>query len=138
MAAEYLFVYGTLRKGFAPGSVLIPQNHVTFIGKGFLQGRLFEVDDYPGAILSENPADRVRGEVYSLHEPQAVLARLDDYEGCGANHPEPHEYKREKHTVSLEEGGPVMAWVYLFTGPTDSLRRIVSGDYMKFVQGKEG
>ncbi len=136
-ASEYLFVYGTLRKSLTPGKLLIPEGHVEYVGRAHLHGKLFEVGGYPGAVLSEDPNDQVKGEVYLLNDPQAILARLDEYEGCGSAYDEPHEYKRLKLVVALEDGGPVCAWVYLYNWPTGSLTQIESGDYLEFIGGGE-
>lgn len=134
MAAEYLFVYGTLRRGTQIGRKLLPQHLTEFVGNGLYQGKLFELGGYPGAVPSDAPDDRIRGEVYLLHEPQAILKRLDEYEGCSPQQPEPHEYKRVKAEILLKDGGSVSAWVYLFNRPTAKYKRIVSGDYIEFIK----
>jgi len=132
MTAEYLFVYGTLRRGLKPGKLLMTEGHVEYVGWALMQGKLFEIGGYPGAVLSEEPGDQIKGEVFLLNEPHTVLARLDEYEGCGPGDPEPQEYKRLKYDVVLEDGGLLCAWVYLFNRPTTGLTRIASGDYLDF------
>ena len=102
---------------------------------GDLRGRLFLVKDFPGAdfpgaVDSSSSEDRVRGEVYELHDEPALLEKLDEYEECSPNDPKPTLYRREKRNVVLEDGRTVEAWVYLFNRPTDGLPRIRSGDFL--------
>ena len=136
MALEYLFVYGTLRKRLPSGRFLLLASHAEFVGNGMVQGKLYEVEGYPGLVLSGNPKDQVAGEVL-LTEPQAILERLDEYEGCSTIYPQPQEYKRVKGTIVLEEGRSVSAWIYLFNRPTAKLKQIISGDFLEFIQAKQ-
>lgn len=134
MAPEYLFVYGTLRRGAQTGNRLLPSHLIEFVGSGLYQGKLFELGGYPGAVPSDASDDQIKGEVYLLREePLAILDRLDEYEGCSPRQPEPYEYKRVQTEILLE-GGSVMAWVYLFNRSTAKRKRIVSGDYLEFIQ----
>ena len=66
-------------------------------------------------------ADRVTGEVYALHDPDRAFPILDSYETS--------EYSREKHLIRLKNGDTVQAWIYIYVCPTDTFRRIESGDY---------
>jgi gamma-glutamylcyclotransferase (GGCT)/AIG2-like uncharacterized protein YtfP len=56
---------------------------------------IYNLDTYPGLVLSSDAHSIVYGEVYELKPELAarVLAILDDYEGCGASDPIPHEYR---------------------------------------------
>ena len=134
MAPEYLFVYGTLRQQFLPGRRLMLSGQVEFAGHGVVQGILFDIDGYPGLVLSDNTDDQVKGEVYLLIKPQAVLERLDEYEGCSPNFREPQEYKRVQGDVLLADGRTVKAWIYLFNHSTEKLQRITSGDFLDFLR----
>lgn len=101
------------------------------VGPASCQGRLYLVAHYPGIVASDDPADRVIGEVYRLGE-SALLDALDDYEGCGAGDPPPHEFVRRRHPVRC--GGRAFdAWVYFYTGSVAGLPRIASGDFLRHV-----
>ena len=84
-----------------------------FVGMGEWQAQLFKVNDYVGAIASENPDDYVIGELYEVTEEQ--LAELDEYEECSENFPEPREYIRKIVSIDTETGS-VKAWVYEYNG----------------------
>lgn len=130
----FIFVYGTLRKGTAAPMHRILARHGKFVADGFMQGRLYDVGDYPGAIESDSPGDRVYGELYRIANGGVVLPILDQYEGCTGKFPAPHEYIRNKLPVTRLGGGKVSAWVYLFNHDVSGLERIASGDYLKHLR----
>lgn len=126
---EFLFVYGTLRRqaGRAMGRWLARQTD--YVGNGTVRGRLYLVTDYPGFVASRDPQDCVRGEVYRLRYPVAILARLDEYEGYGPRFPTPNEFIRARQHVRLASTAIITAWIYLYNLPVDTLSRIDSGDF---------
>ena len=82
-----------------------------------MQGCLYDLCAYPGAIPSTNPAAWVRGDLFELNTPETMLATLDAYEG--------ERFCRAPQRVYL---GPneQLAWVYLFCG-TPPGARILNG-----------
>jgi len=100
-----------------------------FVGHARVRGRLYELGGYPGVVSAADTDAWVHGEVYELTEPHEVLARLDDYEGCGASDSEPHEYRRECAEVWMATGAREEAWVYRYLGSIAGKREIESGDY---------
>ncbi len=137
MTAEYLFVYGTLRKDIVraerPG---ILEEHGIYCGEGWLYGELYEIDHYPGAVISEENSHCVKGEIYSVLKGTRVWQVLDDYEECSDAYPEPREYRRVQQEIHMESGERVTAWVYLYNRDTEGLERIESGDYLEYLAGK--
>lgn len=133
MGKELIFVYGTLRKNTAAPMHTILIEHCSYHGSGILKGKLYEVDGYPGAILSANPADKVLGELYAIND-EKVLAMLDTYEECTALFPTPHEYIRSICPISQPDMQEVNAWVYLYNHDISTLSPILSGDYMDFLE----
>lgn len=127
--SDYLFVYGTLRRNGENGVNRLLAPYADFVGAAVYQGRLYRVDDYPGAVPSDRPQDRVYGEVYRLRCPDTALARLDEYEECGPAFPAPAEYLRRKQRVTLKSGEAVAAWVYIYNRPTARLQPIPSGEF---------
>jgi gamma-glutamylcyclotransferase (GGCT)/AIG2-like uncharacterized protein YtfP len=131
---EYLFVYGTLRQQVAHPLHTFLVYSADFIGLGYVQAKLYVVEHYPGAVLTDDPTSRVLGEVYLLRRPEKVLNKLDAYEGCTRDYPQPHEYKRKKVSVKLENGPNITAWMYEYNLPTKNLKLIPSGDYLDFIK----
>jgi len=128
-----LFVYGTLRKDCRNGIHRMLAGDAKFIGHARMRGRLVQVrggpGGYPGLVRATAARAWVRGEVYVLENPDDVLARLDEYEGCGPRDARPHEYERVQHEAILESGANILVWVYLYTGSTAEKVDILSGDY---------
>ncbi len=95
-----VLVYGTLKRGCSAHGLLRP---AVYMGRGVAWGyTLLAEGRYPVAV--EAPAGcRVVGEVYRV--PASVLARLDRYEGG--------LYERRRVEVEMEEGGVVVAWMYV-------------------------
>ncbi len=128
---HYLFVYGTLRRDRRHEMYRLLARYANFIGDATFQGRLFLVDEFPGATLSNNPNDIVRGEVYRLDSPDLVLRRLDDYEEFDPRVPDQSLYRRELVDILLNNGKCIRAWIYLYNRPTESLPPILSGDFLE-------
>ena len=76
MPDEFIFVYGTLRKGAANAMHGVLARYGEYFCDGMMQGRLYEVDGYPGAIASDNPEDVVQGELYRMIEREKILPQL--------------------------------------------------------------
>lgn len=122
---DYLFVYGTLlRQSQTKMSTMLLSNS-KFIELASVQGRLYDIGEYPGLIQSDKKSHQVKGEVFKLNNPDLTLQKLDDYEGC--------EYKRIKTSVTLDNDKKVESWLYIFSLPTDEYTCIESGDYMAYL-----
>ena len=130
MTAEFIFVYGTLRKQMASDRHDVLAKHCEYFSDGVMQGTLYEVCGYPGAIESSDASDKVCGELYQMLDGKLVLARLDEYEECSDRFPMPHEYSRKRLSIELIGGGSVLAWVYLYSHDASKLRQILTGDYL--------
>jgi len=105
-----------------------------YVTDACVQGRLYDVGTYPAAIESTNPAQKVYGEVYRILRRDMLLAALDDYEGCSDKYSKPHLYQRKQLTVSGLNGDEIVAWIYLYNYSVNGLRRIESGDYMRYIE----
>lgn len=104
-----------------------------FITSGFLLGKLYKVDDYPGAIVTQQIDERVYGQIYSLQNEEQVLNELDKYEETGVDFSEPCEYIREVVEVFDDFGMVFNCWVYLYNWPVDDLVHIPSGNYQAYL-----
>ena len=133
MSEEYIFVYGTLRKsaGMDPHHFL--EGLCEYYSEGSIQGRLYEVNGYPGAVESDVVKERIFGELYLIVDADRIFSLLDEYEECSEGYPEPHEYVRRRLFVSVADGAYVQAWVYVYNCDVSGLFQIKSGDYSDFV-----
>jgi len=124
---SYLFVYGSLMStaGHRMGARL--HREARRIGAATMQGRLYRVSWYPGAVDSADPAQRVHGEVWALEDPQRALAWLDDYEGVAPGHGEGGDYRRLERPVRLASAAELTAWVYLYQREVTRLPAISDG-----------
>jgi gamma-glutamylcyclotransferase (GGCT)/AIG2-like uncharacterized protein YtfP len=132
MTSDRLFVYGTLMRDFDHPMARMLSRNADFIGPARCRGRLYLVKHYPGLVLSDDASDAVFGEVYRLHQPEALLREFDMYEACGEGFAEPTQYVRQMLPVTLESAGEaVEVWTYLYNWPVADLTRIASGRFME-------
>jgi len=128
-ATPYLFVYGTLQKAFAHPLHRLLSRYAHYKGKAYLFGRLYEIDNYPGAIRTKSCKEKVYGELYRLKSPSLVLPLLDRYEECDARFPKPHEYRRIITDLYTDSGKHIRAWAYLYNRPVHPKKRVPTGRY---------
>jgi gamma-glutamylcyclotransferase (GGCT)/AIG2-like uncharacterized protein YtfP len=129
----YFFAYGTLRKNAASPLSALLAREAEFVAQGALRAALYDLGSYPGAVLSDDPFDRVAGDVYWLRDAQALFDVLDAYEECSQHYKQPHEYRRALVDVATPDAAPLSAWTYLYNRPTGTLQRIAGGDYLRFL-----
>jgi gamma-glutamylcyclotransferase (GGCT)/AIG2-like uncharacterized protein YtfP len=134
---EFIFVYGTLRSRTASRMRETLMLHCEYFSDGHMQGKLYEVGHYPGAVESQFSVDRVYGELYRIVDNDSVLTRLDDYEECTDHFPEPHEYIRNQIPITLAGGDTVIAWAYIYNRDISQLKHINSGDYLTYANEHE-
>lgn len=136
MTSGHLFVYGTLLLEVEHLVGALLRVHGQMIGRGTIQARLYDLGAYPGAIMSDSSGDAVFGEIYRVNEWGRVVHRIDAYEGCSDNDPEPHQFQRCSVPVNLNSGTSIMAWAYFYTGEPVVNRRISSGDYGAYLRNR--
>ncbi len=145
----HLFVYGSLvsTQTQAFGRALRQRlaRESTLIGPATLNGRLYDLGRYPGAVDGSGPREVVHGELVLLAKPLASLLWLDAYEGIrpGGGR-EDEEYKRVERIVrrvgaGVEAGAApgaqpaardVKAWVYLYRRDVTGMTRVASGRWV--------
>jgi gamma-glutamylcyclotransferase (GGCT)/AIG2-like uncharacterized protein YtfP len=112
-----LFVYGTLRSGSSATAARALHARAVRVGTGSIAARRLDLGAYPGAVPSDDPTDRVAGEVWAI-TPGAetdLLRLLDDYEGCA---PDPTPlFRRALTPVRCDDGRTRRAWVYYYARP---------------------
>jgi gamma-glutamylcyclotransferase (GGCT)/AIG2-like uncharacterized protein YtfP len=129
----YLFVYGSLLSSIEHPMHILLTKDATSMGKGYFQGKLYDLGEYPGAVASSNQNDRVTGELYLLHNKN-ILSTLDMYEGYDEMNVESSLFKRETVTVISENGTPQRAFIYLYNASVSDKSVICPGDYSIFKQ----
>ena len=127
----HLFVYGTLMSGQKNPMQQILARSAAPIGPGRMRGRLFLLDEYPGLVDSDDPAEAVLGEVWRLLDLE-VLRTLDEYEGCLPQGSAPPLFVRSARPVEMDGDGTLTAWVYVYARSTAGQRAIPSGDWRAF------
>ncbi|ASU35019.1 gamma-glutamylcyclotransferase family protein [Mucilaginibacter xinganensis] len=124
---SYLFVYGSLLDDKNKFAIYLKDN-CTFYADGKLTGKLYDIGEYPGAILQTEDANYVHGKVFLINKPQALFEQLDDYEGYGETQPQPNEFIRVLADIAVE-AELLRCWTYLYNLPVEEFKQIVSGNY---------
>ena len=121
---DLLFVYGTLRDEKNNYGAFLHQNSVLF-GNAKLRASLFDLGDYPGAVINSDGPDEVQGILLKMNDPEKVMGVLDIYEGFGVDQPQPNEFVRILTEVETIQG-PVSCWVYVYNLSVAHLRPLVA------------
>jgi gamma-glutamylcyclotransferase (GGCT)/AIG2-like uncharacterized protein YtfP len=129
-AGENLFVYGTLRRGFANEPAALLHRSARFLGPAKVRGRLYLISTYPGLVPSEDGDRWVHGEAYRLDSPEIIIPKLDKYEGCGPADPHPHEFRRTTVPVLLDSNQWIEAIAYIYALPIQGKQQILSGEFL--------
>jgi len=124
---SYLFVYGSLMSTARHRMGARLHREARRVGAATMQGRLYRVSWYPGAVDSTDPTQRVHGEVWALDDPKRALAWLDEYEGIAPGRGEGGEYRRLERRVRLATGAELTAWVYLYQREVTRLAALPDG-----------
>jgi gamma-glutamylcyclotransferase (GGCT)/AIG2-like uncharacterized protein YtfP len=130
--ADLVFFYGTLMAGFDRRRRAGIDDKLRYIGRGSIQGALFDLGIYPAAVPS--PDGHIWGEVYDMSDAAPVLEALDEIEGYREDDPDRSLYLRRQVEVTLPDGTRALAWVYFYNAPLGQAERIASGDYLEHVK----
>jgi gamma-glutamylcyclotransferase (GGCT)/AIG2-like uncharacterized protein YtfP len=131
---ETVFFYGTLMAGFDRRRRAGIDTRMHFVGRGWIEGALFDLGLFPAAIPS--PGGRIQGEIYTVDDDPSVLAKLDEIEGFRPSDPDTSLYTRVQIAATLESGDSEQAWVYFYNAPLGRAERIPSGDYLEHLRIK--
>jgi gamma-glutamylcyclotransferase (GGCT)/AIG2-like uncharacterized protein YtfP len=112
-----LFIYGSLHPDRAPAAIAATAKRLRHFGSATVQGRVYDLGEYPGLILSEDSSECVRGEVFLLPEgPEGLemLARLDAYEDYRPQDPKNSLFLRQMTMATVDDGRRRPCWVYTY------------------------
>jgi gamma-glutamylcyclotransferase (GGCT)/AIG2-like uncharacterized protein YtfP len=130
--SDLVFFYGTLMAGFDRRRRAGIDDRLRYIGRGAIQGALFDLGLYPAAVPA--PDGYVWGEVYEMTGAAVVLAALDAIDGYTEDNPDQSLYTRSRASVLLPDSTMAEAWVYFYNAPLGKAARIRSGDYLEHVK----
>jgi acetylornithine aminotransferase/acetylornithine/N-succinyldiaminopimelate aminotransferase len=133
---EYLFVYGTLRPQLLPAELKELLGTMRRIDQGSVPGKLFDLGDYPGAVIDPNTESRIIGEILELPDDQSILAALDAYEGFDREDLDSSLFTRIKHQAELDNGLRMECWVYVYNRQTSLAPIISHGDYLMTMEAQ--
>jgi gamma-glutamylcyclotransferase (GGCT)/AIG2-like uncharacterized protein YtfP len=126
---QFVFVYGTLLPRFVPAAMRDVIARLDLYGEGSVRGVLFDLGEYPGAVLDKASDNRVYGRVFQLSQDFPAIEALDRYEGY---EPAAHNmslFVRKLEDVELTTGATIECWVYEYNGDPQGAPIIASGRY---------
>ncbi|TDB68830.1 gamma-glutamylcyclotransferase family protein [Arundinibacter roseus] len=126
--ANYLFVYGTLMRGFNNPFAATLRKHSSFAGLGHFTGELYRISWYPGALYLPKSTTSVHGEVYKLIHFETLIEQLDLYEEIDSNEAQ-SLYIRREVPVMTERQEVISCWTYLYNQPVLAADLIPSGRF---------
>ena len=129
-APVYILFYGTLMRGFELRRRTGIEALLRFVGTGAARGALFDLGPYPAAVRAEGT---VRGEVYAVTDPAALLPRVDAVECYLPDDPARSEYVRVPARVAVDGAADRTAWIYYYAQPLRGAAWIPSGDYREYI-----
>jgi gamma-glutamylcyclotransferase (GGCT)/AIG2-like uncharacterized protein YtfP len=104
-------------------------DRLTYLGRGWVSGQLYDVGLYPAAVPASE--GRIWGEVYEASDPQPVLDALDEIEGYDPADADRSLYQRQEVEVTFPDGlVTTTAWIYFYNAPLGHAELIPSGDYL--------
>lgn len=137
-ASHYIFVYGSLRRGFHSPAYEYISRYFNFFGDAKVKGRLFDLGEYPAAAPVQDDSFII-GELYIIKDENEfswAIAQLDDYEGVVVEAGEQPLYRREIVDVFFNDA-IVPAWIYWYNGDVSGKPIIESGDVMQYLSQKK-
>jgi len=134
---DYLFAYGTLRKGFGLQMLKNISHNIDYVGSGAINGALYDIGEYPAALPTEDKNSKIAGEIYQLKHSRKMFRLLDEYEGYDRKDLQNSEYYRRRETLELDNGDKIKVWVYWYNFPVNDKMKIEDSDYLNYLKGKE-
>lgn len=129
---QFLFVYGTLLQ---PGNEFAAylNKHCKFISDGKIKGRLYDIGEYPGAVIDNTEEHYIYGVIFMMDNPETILKVIDDYEGIGDLYSHPQEYIRKIVEVDTTND-TINCCMYLYNLPVASYYEVTTGNYIQYLK----
>lgn len=120
---DYIFVYGTLRKGFGNHRRFLNNPGAEFIGNAVTKEKYAMYASGIPFVNKNHKVSNIKGEVYLVD--LYVLKNIDALEG------HPDWYYREKVDCILDDGKEIKAWIY-FNNFASEESIVESGDFLDY------
>ena len=118
MKSIKIFVYGTLKKGYALNNELRDSK---FIGNGIIKGYKMYSNGYFPMITKGDKSNAVTGEIYEVSDEE-TLRVLDMIEGA---------YIRTKEKALLTNGQKIDVEVYVYRYLINDCQKIKTGEWTR-------
>lgn len=128
---EYLFLYGTLLVDGVPDEVAGAVRSLRRIGPAHVRGRLYDLGEYPGAILAPSSKTLIHGEIFQVPVTADVLNAIDEYEEFYPANKEDSLFIRTKAEATLTNGQQVYCWMYVYNDDPGTAPLLADGVYPK-------
>lgn len=102
-----------------------------------MNGRVFDLGEYPGAVFDPLATSRVQGRVFEMPSDAQFLAQLDRYEEYSPEKNGESLFVRKKCPVMLDTGVEMRCWVDLYNQDLRDATVISSGDYASWIADRE-
>jgi len=129
--SRYLFVYGTLDPKHAPSEIAPTVAKLRPLGKASVQGLLYDLGEYPGAVFNGSAKRKISGTVFRIPDDPQILRQLDDYEGFTPSDPRKSLFVRELRPVKLAAGPVLRCWVYTYNRDPGTAQLIPARPYRR-------
>ncbi len=129
---RYLFIYGTLLPEYAPGEIAGTVNRLSCLGEASVPGRLYDLGEYPGAVLDPSAKTKIFGRVYELPDEADTLRALDSHEEFYPNDLGKSLFVRKRATVTLNNSESLPCWVYVYNRDIGGAKLLADGSYKKY------
>jgi gamma-glutamylcyclotransferase (GGCT)/AIG2-like uncharacterized protein YtfP len=129
--SDFIFVYGTLLPGLAPPEIAPAVAQLRSVAQGSVQGVLYDLGEYPGAVIDLPDIDLLEKEVrgcipgmiFQIPD-HGLLRQLDEYEGYDPASPTASLFVRKLYEVRLDDGHTLSCWVYVYNQNPGNARKV--------------
>ncbi|HTB97778.1 MAG TPA: gamma-glutamylcyclotransferase family protein [Terracidiphilus sp.] len=129
--STFLFAYGTLKAGLAPRHLAHVVARLRRSGQGTVAGTIYDLGDYPGAVLDAASEKKFYGTVFEVPEDPELWRELDAYEEYEPDLPAVSQFVRVRTMVQMIEGGSLECWIYVYNRDVEGANVIQSGAWKK-------
>ena len=128
---EHLFLYGTLLPGEAPKEIAALVKRFRRLGPAHVRGRLYDLGEFPGAILDSSSRTTIHGELVALPSDGQILEALDRYEEFDPAAPKKSLFVRKKARIQMANGSIREGWIYVYNRHPGKAKLVRGGDYLR-------
>ena len=126
---DYLFLYGTLLTDQAAAATTAEA--FRSLGPAWVLGKLYDLGEYPGALLVPSSNSKIHGEVFELSSASATLKALDQYEEFDPENEPDSLFVRTRVRANLTSGNYVDCWMYVYNRDPGTAPILADGVYSK-------